>query len=510
MQKETSPLFHLTTLFLVIFSLFGVGIWIHYTYELVIFKRVAIHAVVETAGAILSLSLSFFLLQFNNTNSSLNRFHFASFGLIVMAIFDLFHAVTDTATLFVWFHTIGVVIASILFLAVYLPERKITSFHYTDTLLPLVTIGVSAIFALSLSYQNWFLPPELDVNDHFTVYISYLHIFSSLLLLLVSLSFALRYWKDQDKGDLYFFALTLLLAYSSFLFQFSQVWGITWWYSHLLRVGAFFLLLLYFLNTLADKKQEEEEISAINTKLVEKTAALQDAYDEMEAFTYSVSHDLRSPLRATDGFSQALLEDYTDQLDATAQDYLTRIRLASQKMGTLIDDLLQLSRQTRTEMVPKWIDLGAIARSITTDFQQQYPERNIEIVIADDLLAYADTNLMTIALNNLLNNAWKYTSHHSSAKIEFGSMIKNGEKIFYIRDNGAGFEMAYVDKLFKPFQRLHAAQEFAGNGIGLAMVYRIVKRHLGRIWAESEIEKGATFFFTMGMSEPYQNTKEQS
>ncbi|MDP1784960.1 MAG: PAS domain S-box protein [Sulfuricurvum sp.] len=266
---------------------------------------------------------------------------------------------------------------------------------------------------------------------------------------------------------------------------------------------------------ITDKKRSENEIRTLNAelerKVIERTTALQNAYDEMEAFTYSVSHDLRSPLRATDGFSQALLEDYGDKLDTTAQDYLARIRSASQKMGGLIDDLLQLSRQTRTTMVPSTIDLGIIARQIISELTQQEPERNIEVVIGNDMSAYADANLMRIALDNLLGNAWKYTSQHSDTKIEFGSMTQNGEKVFYIRDNGAGFDMAYVEKLFKPFQRLHTVQEFAGNGIGLAMVYRIIKRHLGRVWAEGEIDKGATFFFTMGLSEStYQHMEEQS
>lgn len=272
----------------------------------------------------------------------------------------------------------------------------------------------------------------------------------------------------------------------------------------------------FFISVIVDVDEEvkaKEEINTLNAelehKVIERTAALQNAYDEMEAFTYSVSHDLRSPLRATDGFSQALLEDYGDKLDAAAQDYLSRIRSASQKMGGLIDDLLQLSRQTRTAMVPSVIDLGVIAHQIISELSRQNSERNVDFRVGNDLSAYADANLMHIALENLLGNAWKYTSSHASAVIEFGSMVQNGEKVFYIRDDGAGFDMAYVDKLFKPFQRLHSVQEFTGNGIGLAMVYRIIKRHFGKVWAEGEIGKGATFFFTLGLTKStYQYMEE--
>ena len=253
-----------------------------------------------------------------------------------------------------------------------------------------------------------------------------------------------------------------------------------------------------------EKKLAEEKIRNINIELErkvnERTAQLQNAYDEMEAFTYSVSHDLRSPLRATDGFSQALLEDYTEQLDNTAKDYLNRIRAASQKMAGLIDDLLQLSRQTRTDMQPEIINLSEIVQRIMNELARQEPERHVHVMITPELKVYADAHLMQIALTNLLGNAWKYTAKQAQARIEFSAKMENNERVFFIQDNGAGFDMAYVDKLFKPFQRLHTAQEFAGNGIGLAMVYRIIKRHFGRVWAQGEPEKGATFFFTLGLT----------
>ena len=224
---------------------------------------------------------------------------------------------------------------------------------------------------------------------------------------------------------------------------------------------------------------------------------LEESNKELEAFAYSVSHDLRAPLRSIDGFSQALLEDYNDKLDSTGQNYLRRVRAAAQNMGQLIDDILNLSRVTRYEMKKEKVNLSSLAREITDELSKAQPERQVSVGIAGDLTAKGDPNLLRIMLTNLLDNAFKFTGKHPLAKIEFGSIQKNGQTVFFIRDNGVGFEMKYADKLFTPFQRLHTTNEFPGTGIGLAVVQRIVHRHGGKVWAESEVEKGAAFYFTL-------------
>ncbi len=218
---------------------------------------------------------------------------------------------------------------------------------------------------------------------------------------------------------------------------------------------------------------------------------------ELEAFSYSVSHDLRAPLRTADGFSRALLEDYPDKLDERGKDYLARIRTATQRMGHLIDDLLNLSMTMRKEMRRQETNLSKAARSITSELKKSQPERQVEFVIQDGVLAHGDTRLLREVLENLLGNAWKFTSKHARARIEFGVTHKNDEKVYFVRDDGAGFDMSYVEKLFVPFQRLHSVGEFSGNGVGLAVVSRIINRHGGRVWAEGEVEKGATFYFTL-------------
>jgi light-regulated signal transduction histidine kinase (bacteriophytochrome) len=247
-----------------------------------------------------------------------------------------------------------------------------------------------------------------------------------------------------------------------------------------------------------ERQQAEQRVQTLNQGLRQAITELRAVNKELEAFSYSVSHDLRAPLRSIDGFSLALLEDCQDRLDDTGQDYLRRIRAATQRMGRSIDDLLTLSRVTRSDIHLESVDLSPLVNRICADLQQSQPERQVELIIPSSTITLADTHLLHLMLENLLNNAWKFTSKQPQARIEFGIIHQDsGIPIYFVRDNGAGFDMAYSDKLFGPFQRLHGMQEFPGNGIGLATVQRIVHRHGGRVWAQAAIEQGATFYFTL-------------
>jgi len=237
----------------------------------------------------------------------------------------------------------------------------------------------------------------------------------------------------------------------------------------------------------------------LEKRVQERTHDLETANQELEAFSYSVSHDLRAPLRTIDGFSLALYEDFGDKLNDEGRDYIHRVRNGVQRMGQLIDALLQLSRVTRTDLVRETTDLAALARSIATDLKASDPDRNVRFEIpGTPVLAQADPRLLRVALENLLGNAFKFTAKTPNAVIRFDTYPGDGENVYFVRDNGAGFDMQYVDRLFNAFQRLHGDRDFKGSGIGLATTLRIVRRHQGRIWAEGKEGQGATFYFTLG------------
>ena len=244
-------------------------------------------------------------------------------------------------------------------------------------------------------------------------------------------------------------------------------------------------------------RQRDRSIEDLNNRLSRDNAELKAVNNELEAFSYSVSHDLRAPLRSIDGFSRVLQEDYEKLLDEDGRDCTARIRQSTQHMGALIDDMLKLSRISRIDLTRTHVDLSEMAREIATTLQTSAPDREAEFDIASGLKASGDSNLLRIALDNVMNNAWKFTAGRSPTRIEFGQKPVDGKTAYYVRDNGVGFDMAYVGKLFGAFQRLHDAREFPGTGIGLATVQRIINKHGGRVWAEAEPDKGATFYFTL-------------
>ena len=252
---------------------------------------------------------------------------------------------------------------------------------------------------------------------------------------------------------------------------------------------------------ISERKLMEEKLMKLNEELeqrvMERTRELSAINKELESFCYSVSHDLRAPLRSINGFSLAILEDYSDKLDEEGHDYLQRICKASQNMSGLIDDLLNLSRVTRSSIKPEYVNLSSLVDRILNDHYEREKRSNVDLIVCPGIIIHGDERLLIIAMENLLGNAWKFTSKNNYTRIEFGTIKDKGHTVYFISDNGAGFDMTYGDKLFGPFQRLHTAAEFSGTGIGLATVQRIIHRHGGHIWAEGHIGKGAVFYFTL-------------
>ncbi len=244
---------------------------------------------------------------------------------------------------------------------------------------------------------------------------------------------------------------------------------------------------------ISDRKQAEITI-------LQTAAQLEVSNRELEAFAYSVSHDLRAPLRAIDGFSNALIEDYSDKFDAEGRDYFDRIRRNVHRMGMLIDDLLRLSRVSRSAMQYTSVNLSTLVQEQILELQEIEPERQVEVIIAPDIIVSADITLMQVVISNLIQNAWKFTSHHPTARIEFGVLQQEDHPVYFVRDDGAGFDMSYSTMLFRVFHRLHNTNEFPGTGIGLATVQRAIHRHYGRVWAEGFVEKGAAIYFTVANS----------
>lgn len=252
---------------------------------------------------------------------------------------------------------------------------------------------------------------------------------------------------------------------------------------------------------ITERRQAEQELQLHRDHLEElvadRTAQLRMSNNELESFCYSVSHDLRSPLRSVSGFCQLLMQDHAESLDAAALDYLQRMRDSVHRMDRLIDDLLDLSRVSRVELKQETVNLSAIAKDVAELLHHNYPGRIVEYKIEENLIVRGDAVLLRVVLENLLDNAWKFTAQTSNAKVEFGSLREDNTLVYFVRDNGAGFSMNYVNKLFGVFQRLHEANEYPGTGIGLASVQRIIERHGGEVWAQGDPNKGATFFFTI-------------
>ncbi len=390
--------------------------------------------------------------------------------------------------------------------------------------LPSPGIMLLIVAALASNVAIAQLPPQVTAQRRFSAAV----IIGDTLWITSALLYSHQF--EADFFYLYFFvlllaaigeslqviALTAVVVCAAYLYVLSVNGTVlSLWHSPSLIRLPFLFTTAAFYGYLIDRSRRdqrrarEQAFADLERLVAQRTADLTATNHELSAFAYSVSHDLRAPLRAIDAFSQALLEDYGERLEAQGQDYLRRVRANAGRMSQLIDDLLQLSRLTRAEMHFEPIELSTMARSIAADLQRTDPNRTVVFNIEPGVIARGDPRLVRVLLENLLGNAWKYTGRHPTAHIAFGRSGDGGEVVYYVRDDGAGFDLAYADKLFRPFQRLHTVEEFEGAGVGLATAQRVVRRHGGRIWADSAPEKGATFFFTLPTESEGQETHRE-
>jgi len=267
------------------------------------------------------------------------------------------------------------------------------------------------------------------------------------------------------------------------------------------------IVVIILVAIIAERIEKIRKLNDLNKQLQNQSEKLEDANQELEAFAYSVSHDLRVPLRAIDGFSRILVEDYEDKLDEEGIRLLNIVRENTAKMGHLIDDILLLSRASRQEMVLNEIDMAALAKSVYDDFQTDVADRDVEFIIGDIPNAYGDRAMLGQVFQNLIGNAIKFTRNNNPAIIEVGGEKEGKEIVYYVKDNGAGFDMKYINKLFGLFQRLHSPEEFEGTGVGLSIVQRVIRRHGGSVWGEGAVGEGATIYFTLPKDKPKNKKK---
>lgn len=405
------------------------------------------------------------------------------------------------------------IIAAMSLLMVAVRQRQPFTQSHTRYFLLAASLTVTGlIYWLALFHPEWW-PKTFVEGSGLTTFKVVTEWCIVAIFLTVAVLLYRRAQRDGSYESACLFAVAVISILSELCFAaYTAVTDVFNLLGHLLKIAAYlYLYSAVFVASVrepfrklrvevGERIRAEEALQQLNQSLeqrvAQRTLQLELANKELEAFSYSVSHDLRAPLRAIDGFSQILSKDYDAQLDAKGKDYLERVRRASRRMGELIDDILHLSQISRRQVARKAVDVTQLAESVAESLRQAEPGRQVDFRIAPGIRIEADAKLIRIVLENLMGNAWKFTGKKPQARIEVGTALRDGAPAIYVRDNGAGFSMDYAHKLFNPFQRLHASSEFEGSGIGLATVQRIIHQHGGRAWAEGVEGEGATFYFS--------------
>lgn len=447
------------------------------------FENQPLHSTIEAVEALSVLLMAFFIRSTKEERPY--KFVFPALGFLSMGILNSFHAALGPGNRFVFLRAVANLTGGLGFALAWLPaslRRAIfRKWAFRSAGAISLVVGFCA-FSFPVALPAMFGPAK------FTSLAITINFLAGLLFLAGALRFISDFYKSDDPENFLFSLVGALFGLSGLTFQYSMIWSETWWFWHSLRLLAAVLLLSFFVHR---HFQIEVSVKARNEELRELNR-------ELQAFSYSVAHDLRAPLRSMEGFSRILLNEYRDRLDAQGRDFLTRINTSAHKMDWIINDLLRLSKIARQGLSIERVDLSRIVDEIASDLSGgEEPGRQVKFLIEKGLTAKADRGLIKIAFENLMGNAWKFTSAVPVAEIEFGKTENDGREVFFIRDNGIGFSMEYSERIFMPFQRLQRDQDFPGTGIGLSTVARIIKRLGGEIWAVAETGKGATFYFTL-------------
>lgn len=458
-----------------------------------------LHSAVEAAGAAMALMAAYLLTRLEQVREGSGFNQRIAAALVAMGVLDGLHSLLPPGQLFVWLHSSATLFGGVLFALVWFPPHW---FAHRVKHWPLWVLGLSSLYGAGSMLGPDALPLMLQ-NGEFTLSFKILNLLGGLLMLVAMVRMGLSYRQSNQIEDLLFCLQCAVFCFGALIYEKSSLWNASWWGSHLLRLMAYFiaLILVTYIDINARKRAAIELITLNNeleNRVHERTIELEMANRELERFSYSVSHDLRAPLRAINGFGAALKSDYQSVLDANGQSYLDRLLKASERMSRLIDDLLRFAKLSRQSLEKQTVDMNSLVRAVWAEMLD-CDDRQLGTPEFSPLPeCYGDSALLRQVWHNLLSNAVKFTCKIDARRIEVFSEIRADEVVYVVRDNGVGFDMHHAHKLFGVFQRLHKAEDFAGTGVGLALSQRIVERHGGRIWAESDPGVSTSFRFTVG------------
>jgi signal transduction histidine kinase len=455
-----------------------------------------LHSTAEAIGAAIAVFMAIVLLWGKKDVYGGKLFPMAM-GFLGMGLLDGFHAVSSPDKGFVLLRSVAGLAGGFWFSLVWLPGLASKKGVGWKNLAPWIVTGGSVLFGIWTISARWTLPVLLQGGRFTTPAIS-INLIAGTLFAVSAVRFVVDYYRSESPELFLFASMAILFSIAQFSFPFSAPWDVTWWLWHALRLMAYVLVLGF---AVFDRKEAEDAIKKLNQDLQTNAAELEASYRDMESFSYSASHDLRSPLIKIHAFSRILLKDYADRLDDDGSRLLNSIQENAKKMEQLIYDLLAFSRVSTKEIQKSEINMSALTKEVCEEFRSTIGNRRVQLEMKELPPAHCDESMMRQVFTNLLSNAIKYTKPKEIAIIEVGGIRGKNENIYYVKDNGVGFDMENADRLFNIFQRLHTQEEFEGTGIGLVIVKRIVEKHGGRVWAEGRPKEGAKFCFALPVKE---------